>query len=163
MVDNKQRTIFIIIFIIVAILFIWWLYTIFYRPKTVSCGNDFKEMYENFESYNTSLWLSNSYSRLNDALGDNVYHYVILDSAGRVIYDNKCRRNSKKWTNNNGDDNNGKNKYKISKLINTFEVTGAVANGSLGVIRYGIRNLAIRVNDCNIYRVVHISSPNITI
>ena len=148
-----------IVVVIVVILVTWWIFNVERingSPPKQKTYADFIEMYDNFYRKPKSLWMSNSRSRLDASLRDSPYHYIILDSLGRIIYNNRsCYGEDSESTAPISDNN--------LHLVDSFEVTGAIVLGEASVLRENTRNVAIRVNDGPIYRIVHISSPNVSI
>lgn len=139
----------IIVLVIAAILIIWWLLSIASNPspplppKIGPPPAIFTDMIVDFESYDSSLWMTNNRRTLNDQLYNSPYHYVVIESNGDIFYDNKPDKHKRDY-------------------MRYFETIMAVSSGSGYLVRDSCRNVAIRVcNDVPMYRVVHISSPNV--
>jgi len=156
--DGKTVAI-VIVLLLVAVIFLWWLSDVIRRGENVSNGNktydsqscsaSFSDMVDDFNTINECIWMTSNPRTLNDLLKNSMYHYVVIESDGKIFYDN--RQNCGKHDECDNID-----------YMRLFETIMAVSIGCGFLVRDHMREVAIRVNN-NMpkYRVVHISSPNL--
>lgn len=125
----------VVVVVVVVIVVVW----LSLSPSEESPpGQDYSDMLSSFESFPSNLWWCDNSVTLNEYLSSSVYEYILIDSNCEVLYSNRrCHRSP----------------------CQTFEVINAVESGVGMVVRDKTRNLAIRVSQNGMVRVVHISSP----
>lgn len=168
--------IWVVLFIILVIL-AWWVMGVYNvrvpRPNEVQF--DFDTLQAAFDEFPKALWFRNNPCIFDKYLGCKCQRYVVLDSKGEVVYDNKSRNakcgisfSSSSQSSSckdgvcNFSSRGGNNKRRMTylpnwQIHNTTEYIQATVLGKARVIRDRTANLAIQVSDANNYRVVHIS------
>lgn len=96
--DGKTVAI-VIVLLLVAVIFLWWLSDVIRRGENVSNGNkthgnqscpvNFSDMVDDFNSINECIWMTSNPRTLNDLLKNSIYHYVVIESDGKIFYDNR--------------------------------------------------------------------------
>lgn len=124
--------------LVILIIIGWWVFGVYgvRLPSPETPSADFSIMLENFKVIPQTLWFRNNPCAF-EILPER-YHYIIYNSSGRVVYDSKPDEPDQDVT-------------------NTFEYLQAVSVGKGAVVRGNIQNLAVRIKNGDMYRVVHVS------
>lgn len=169
----RYIAIWVVIFVI-AIAICWWLAGVYEvkNPPPLKPRYDYSYLERQFSEIPQKLWFRNDPCIFDRYLACKCEEYTIIDSNMKVIYNNKQR----KKTLDCGKDKceNDVCDYKpclnVNEIPNTFETIDAIVTGTGRIIRVKTKqgkkctktcarcqNLAVRVRDGDIQRVVHIS------
>jgi len=170
----RYIAIWVVVFVI-AIAIFWWLSGVYEvkNPQPIKSRYDYGYLEKQFSSIPQDLWFRNNPCIFDRYLSCKCEEYTVIDSDMNIIYNNK--RKKKTLECDKTDCENEVCDYKpcleVNEIPKTFEVIDAIVTGTGRIVRVKSKhdkkgcvktcarcqNLAVRVRDGDIQRVIHIS------